>query len=203
MALSFMKLFKLNWRYRSYHIWVINTTIECNLYLWDNWCLLLPSLDTLVRLTAEPAFIRTFQAEKYKKHWLGFGRMKWNEENNIKWTTKYRESNPSENEIEFHNTEIWAPDWKHVCDTGIPPDIFICLYHYPTVHEIREGLTIALPRSFYKKNQQLVNETLVSLSACVRGANLYETKRDWWGRTASRNNIEDMGPQDIKRIIGL
>lgn len=127
--------------------------------------------------------------------------MKWNEENNVKWTTKYRTNNPEENKLVFFNTQIWAPDWNQVCDTGMPPDIFICLYNYPTIPEIKEGLTIALPKSIYKNNKLLVDEKLTKLVTTIPGARLYEIKRDWWGRTASRNNIEDMSPQELKKIV--
>jgi hypothetical protein len=103
-------------RYRKYHIWVINTQKTCELYLWDNWRLFLPALNNLISLTSQPGFIRTFQSREYENKWLGFGRMKWNEANNIKWTTKYRNVDDiTLQKIFFFNTQVWAPDWNAVC----------------------------------------------------------------------------------------
>lgn len=202
MKFNIRNLFKFDWTYKIYQLWVINTATECNLYLWDKWCLLLPSLNSLVKLTRERAFIRTFQSYEYENKWLGFGRMKWNDENNIKWTTKYRTNISLEDQPEFFYTEIWAPDWNQVCDTGVPPDVFIHLYNYEAMSEMREGLIIAIPRSLYKKNKLMVDDILSELVSNISGANIYETKRDWWGRTALRNSIESITPQEIKKIIG-
>lgn len=202
MKINIRNIFKLNWRYKTYQLWLINTTIECNLYLWEKWRLLVPPLDGLIGLTQEKAFIRSFQSYIHENKWLGFGRMKWDEENNIKWTSKYRTNNAVADEPEFYNTEVWAPDWNRVCDTGMPPDVFICLYNYPEVPQIREGLVIALPRSLYKKNKRLVDDSLSKLLSQIPGSKIHEIKRDWWGRTASRNNIGDITPQEIKKIIG-
>ena len=94
----------MKWRYRKYKLWVINTETEANLYLWDKWKVLLPSLDALIKLTTEPAFIRSFQSYEFENRWLGFGRMKWNEENNIKWTTKYRNAKTGGKIPEFSHT---------------------------------------------------------------------------------------------------
>jgi len=201
MSIRIRNLFKLNWKFRSYQIWVINTTKECHLYLWDGWHLIMPSIDILLKLTQEQSYIRTFQSFEYENRWLGFGRMKWNEENNIKWTTKYRKNN-LEKQPEFFNTEIWAPDWNTVCKTGMPPDIFVSLYNYPGINEIREGFIIALPNSLYKGNKKIVDDLLIQIASHIPYSEIHETKRDWWGRTASRNNIEDLTPQEIKKIIG-
>jgi len=195
-------LFKINWRYRTYNLWVINTTSECLLYLWENWYTLLPHLNGLIELTNEEAFIRTFQGYKHENKWLGFGRMKWNKENNRKWTTKYRGIDSTQKELSFYYTEVWAPDWNQVCDTGIPPDVFVRLYNYPQVLDIREGLIIALPLWLYKKNKQVVDNLLSKIASQISESKIYETKRDWWGRTASRNNVEDINPQEIKKIVG-
>jgi len=153
----------MKWTYSKYKIWVINTKTEANLYLWDKWKLFLPSLDTLINLTKEPAFIRSFQGYLTDARWLGFGRMKWNEANNIKWTTKYRSGEAGDEIPYFSHTEIWAPDWNRVSDENMPPDIFVQLYNNPTIENIREGFIIAKPRSLYRKNDVLVNLELMKL----------------------------------------
>ncbi|HEY8927761.1 MAG TPA: hypothetical protein VIM55_01120 [Mucilaginibacter sp.] len=201
MKLSLRDIFKIDWTHRRYKLWIVNTPEQCGLYLWDNWKLLLPAVHKLMKLTSQPAFIRTFQSYKHEYKWLGFGRMKWSEENNIKWTTKYRKDGPLTNHPDFFNTEIWAPDWNKVCDTGMPPDIFVRLYNYPDVPAISEGVVIALPRSLYKKHTLLINEAMAEIISHIPGSKMFETERNWWGRTAVRNSIEHLSPQEIRKMV--
>ena len=130
------------WTYKRYRLWVINTDKEAFLYKWDNWKLLMPSIDKLLKLTKEKAFIRTNQSFEFENKWLGFGRMTWDEENNVKWTTKYRTAD-NESRLQFFGTEIWAPDWNEFVKSGVPPDIFVKLYNIPNSQTTRQGLIIA------------------------------------------------------------
>lgn len=191
----------MKWRYRKYKLWVINTQTEANLYIWDKWKTLLPTLDRLINLTSEQAFIRSFQSYEYENQWLGFGRMKWNEENNIKWTTKYRNSNGQNKTLAFYHTEIWAPDWNRVCDGGIPPDIFIKLYHFPTIKKIREGLVIAIPKALYNKNKVLVENELIRLVNEITYSTISTLTRYWWPGWKFRNQIDDINNWEIERIV--
>lgn len=200
MKLSLSDIFKFNWRYKKYRILIVNTTVSCELYLWDNWKFFLPALDKLLLTSQEQAFIRTYQSYEYENKWLGFGRMKWNEENNIRWTTKYRRD-VSKTLPKFFKTEIWAPNWNKVCDTGMPPDIFISLYNYSGIDSVKEGVVVALPESSYKKNFLIIKDIISQLQLCIPNSKVSQAKRDWWGRTALRNNIEDMNPQELKKII--
>jgi len=50
-----------------------------------------PEVGGAYNLTTEQAYIRSFQAHETEHRWLGFGRMRWNEKNNILWTTKYQD----------------------------------------------------------------------------------------------------------------
>jgi len=191
----------MKWKYRKYMVWVINTKTEPSLYLWDNWKLLFPALDILISLTKEQAFIRTFQSYKYENRWLGFGRMKWNEENNIKWTTKYRNGNIENKLPDFSHTEIWAPDWNRVCDESMPPDVFVQLYYFPTLENIREGLVIAIPKSLYKRNIILVDSALTNLMNDISGSTISTSTRSWWSGWKTSNEIGDIGNQEIEKIV--
>lgn len=201
MNFDIRNILTFNRKYKSYHIYLIHTSVSCNLFLWENWQHLFPLVDRLVDLTTQPAYIRTFQAYPSENKWLGFGRMKWSKENNIKWSTKHLGNKPAQDRPDFFKTEIWAPDWNVVCDTDLPPDVYVSLYHYPDIHMLREGILIALPRSLYLKKQVLVDEILTQLVALIPGAKLSLAKRDWWGRTAKRNNMEDINPQELEKII--
>ncbi|MGY3213664.1 hypothetical protein [Mucilaginibacter sp. HD30] len=195
------KWFKFNWPCRRYQLYLINTTVECRLYLWDNWEKILPYINTLVALTDQPAFIRTYQSYEFENRWLGFGRMKWSDENNRKWTTKYRDNNFPGKVPEFYYTEIWAPDWNALCKTGMPPDIFVHLYNNPGVQDVTEGIIIALPISLYDKNKLLIDDAVSKIAVTVTGSKIYEAKRDWWGRRAVRNSIEAINIHEVLEIM--
>lgn len=147
------------------------------------------------------AFIRSFQSYEYENRWLGFGRMKWNQENNIKWTTKYRSGNIGDKIPEFFNTEIWAPDWVRVCDDDMPPDIFIQLYNFPTLENIMEGIIIAMPKSLYNKNKLLVDSELIKLVNQIPDSTLSTTTRSWYAELRIRNEIGDINNQEIEKIV--
>jgi hypothetical protein len=201
MRTKFSELFSFNWRYKKYQLFIINTETTSSLYLWENWSLFLQPLNELIYLTPEKAFIRSFQSHSAHNKWLGFGRMKWNEENNRKWTGKYRDNVLPAHQPDFYHTQIWAPDWNKVYDTGTPPDIFINLYNYPNSDGLCEGIIIALPKRHYKMNKEIVDDAVHNIALCIPNSKIHHTTRDWWGRTALRNNIEHMNPQEIRKIV--
>lgn len=191
----------MKWIYEKYRLWVINTQTESDLFLWENWKKLFPALDTLIHLTTKQAYIRSFQMPETGSRWLGFGRMRWNEKNNILWTTKYQDPVKRKKDLLFNSTEIWAPDWNSVCDENIPPDVFIQLYHYPEIPEIREGLIIALPRSIYKQNGIKVDTALKLLSKDIPDSTVTTLTRFWKPVWRIGNEIGDMNPQELQKIV--
>jgi hypothetical protein len=188
------------WSYRRYRLWVINTNKEVNLYKWDNWKSLIPSIDKLTKLTSEKSFIRTFQSFEFENKWLGFGRMTWNKENNMKWTTKYR-SPENESRLQFFDTEIWAPDWNQFYESGMPPDIFVKLYNNPKSQTAREGLIIAIPRRLSLKHKETIETELQRLTKLIPVSRLTMTTRFWQPWIKFDNNIEDMNPHELEEIL--
>ena len=191
----------MKWKCRRYRIWIINTKIESELYLWEKWKLLTPFLDVLINLTKEQAFIRSFQSYEHENRWLGFGRMKWSEANNIKWTTKFRNAIGKGSDLLFLGTEIWAPDWNRLCDEGNPPDVFIKLYFFPANEQIREGLVIAVPKSLYNKNKSLVDTQLSHIVNEIPNSSISTETRSWWPGWKIRNSIGDINNREIERIV--
>jgi hypothetical protein len=126
--------------------------------------------------------------------------MTWDEENNQKWTTKYR-TTENESRLQFFGTEIWAPDWNKFNDSGMPPDIFIKLYNNPTSQKAKEGLIIAIPRQLSLKHKDIIESELQRLIKLIHGSKLTMTTRRWqpWFRFV--NNIDDMNPQELEKII--
>jgi hypothetical protein len=188
------------WSYRRYRLWVINTDREALLYKWDNWSLLMPSVNKLLKLTRETAFIRTFQAFEFQNKWLGFGRMIWNEGNNEKWATKYRTAE-HESKLQFHGTEIWAPDWNQFYERGVPPDIYIKLYNNPKSLILKEGIVIAIPRRLALQQKEIIEAELFRLTDLIPNATLTMTTRCWYPWLRFVNNIEDMNPQELEKIV--
>lgn len=194
--------FNLNmswWTYRRYRLWVINTNKETFLYKWDNWKLLMPSIEKLLTLTKEKAFIKTSQSFKFENKWLGFGRMPWSEESNIKWTTKYR-TLENESRLQFYDTEIWAPDWNVMDGRNLPPDIYIRLYNIG-FKSVMEGLIIAIPRRIAVKQKELVDSELEQLTKLIPNSSLTMITRLWYPWMKFDNEIRDMNPQELEIII--
>ncbi|MES2381174.1 MAG: hypothetical protein V4538_09040 [Bacteroidota bacterium] len=191
----------MKWTYRRYRLWVINTPTEANLYLWDKWNLLMPAINKLVNITKEEAFIRSFQSYEQENSWLGFGRMPWNEDNNIKWTTKYRNIASEDKILNFFSTEVWAPDWNKVSKENIPPDIFIKLYNYSNAQTVKEGFVIAMPKAMYKKNKTLVDVEITKLVNHIPNASLNTLTRLWQPVWKFSNRIENINFHEIQEII--
>lgn len=190
----------MKWTYSRYRLWVINTNSEARLYEWDNWKQLFPCIDRLVKITAEPAYIRTFQTYESEGKQLPFGRMKWDEGNNEKWTTKFRNVNAAL-DVRFFYTEIWAPDWKQVGDSGIPPDIYVRLYNNPNKDLIKEGLIIAIRRPLAKKHSAVVESELEKLNALIPNSKLKMTTRFWSPGWSFLNHIPDMNEWELAKFM--
>ncbi|MBT1710317.1 hypothetical protein KK062_18870 [Fulvivirgaceae bacterium PWU5] len=187
--------------FRRYQIWVINTPSEALLYTWEKWKTLLPFVDAIVNLSVKPAFIRTAQSYETENRLLGFGRMKWSEENNHKWTTKHRKNAVPGKKLTFFNTEIWAPDWTTFNGSTPSPDVYIRLYQYENIDFLREGLIIALRRSIEKDNRLVINSALKDLQRNIPGSSISTTTRTWTPWFRFLNNIEDMGPWELTKIV--
>jgi len=192
----------MRWSYRRYKVWVINTNKEAFLYKWDNWKLLMPSIDKLLALTKEKAFIRTNQSFEFESRWLGFGRMTWDEDNNIKWTTRYRTAD-NESRLQFYDTEIWAPDWNAFTKTSMPPDIYVKLYNMPNSQTTKEGLIIAIPRRTSLNNRQVIETELSRLKKLIPDSTLTMITRFWFPWFKFVNNIEDMNPHELEKIVSF
>ena len=188
---------------KKYQLWVINTSDEAQLYIWDNWKLIFPLIDTLVNLSSEKAYIRTNQALEHKNDWLGFGRMVWNKSNNEKWTKKYRENEYANEKVTFYDTQIWAPDWNQCFKSNITSDIFIYLYHYPNenVKITKEGLVIAMPVKIYNMNIGLIESVLNKLLNIIPNSTLAYTTRSWRPSNGYPNHIEDINNWELERVL--
>lgn len=192
----------MDWLFRNkYKLWLINTTESPKLYLWENWKALLPNLNPLVELSVNKPYIRSFQGYENKDEYLGFGRMQWSRKNNIKWTSKYRNNEPAQKDLQFFGTEVWSPDWNQCLDRGVYPDIYIKLYHNEQVDEIKEGILIAIPKRIAKKNHQMIESNINEIQQQIPMSTLSIEERLWLPSKKFPNRIEDMNPHELAKII--
>ncbi len=200
-----MKIFKYinNILNSKYQLSVINTSIEEQLYLWDNWKQILPLLDILINISGNKAYIRSCQSYENSNINLAFGRMVWNISNNEKWTQKYRENQSINKKVMFFNTQIWSPDWNECSKSNITPDIFICLYHHKDTPITKEGLVIAIPITIYNQNIILIESILQKLQKNIPKSVLSQTTRLWKPSNGYPNHIEDINSWEINRMLNF
>jgi hypothetical protein len=185
----------------TYSVWVINTELDAQLYIWDNWKKIYPQIASLLKLVTKQAYIRTFQSFEFENKWLAFGRMKWNLDNNEKWTTKYRTDETKSKSLQFFGTEIWAPDWNHCCNTGETPELFVNVYHQFNSDKLKEGILIAMPKRSVMKNEKIITSIVESIQGMIPDATLSTTERYWTPSKGFHNRIEDMNPQELESIV--
>ncbi|WP_312077314.1 hypothetical protein [Chryseobacterium sp.] len=184
----------------KYSVININTTEDFEIDNWKNWNQIFLLIDSLIKLFGfeNETFIRTFQSFEFENNWLGFGRMKWNEQNNQKWTTKYKIEEFSDKKSQFFNTEIWSPDWNHYEKTGETPKIFINVYKES---DSNTGLIIAIKKAHYKQNELLLDSLFDKIKKVVPNSNLRKIERYWKASLGFQNAIQDMNYNELDRIL--
>lgn len=87
----------------KYIVFNINSSVSFEINNWGFYKDIYEIVDAILKeynLTSD-AYIRTFQSFEFDPKWLGFGRMKWNLENNKKWTQKYKLEEFSNGNLQF------------------------------------------------------------------------------------------------------
>ncbi len=191
----------MRWLAHKYQLWIVNTASESQLYLWQNWERLFPWVDKFLSLSPAKAFIRSVQGIQPENSRLGFGRMAWSRENNEKWTKQYRENESAKSGVSFYRTEIWAPDWNQVDRSGMPPDIFVQLYNYPSSQTTREGLIIAITRSIAKENAAAIEPAIAGISTIIPDSVVRKISRSWSPGSGFPNHIQDMNNWELQKVL--
>jgi len=192
----------MNWLFGDkYKVWVVSTDEEVELFLWDNFKIILPNLNSIIELTDKKKFIRSFQSYEFENKWLGFGRMKWNAENNKKWATKYRSEKSKNKKVKFFSTEIWSPDWNECNNKGKFPELFINIYHNENIKFSREGVLIAMKKKIAAKNIEAIESNIVQLSKRIRNSKIAAIERKWRSGKGFVNKIAEMNPHELEKII--
>lgn len=173
----------------------INTISNYKIDDWANWQNLLPVFDNLLNELNlnNQACIRTFQSFEFENKWLGFGRMKWNLESNKKWTEKYKSTDYSDKKLEFHNTEIWSPDWNLFYKKDELPKFFANIYS----EDINNGITIVFNKSLFIENEGRILYFIEEVRKIISDAELVKFERYWKPSSGFVNNIEDTSYKQI------
>lgn len=185
---------------KKYRVWVVNTKKDFPLFTWENWKHIYPLISQLLELVDDRAYIRTFQSFENENRWLGFGRMSWSEENNVKWTSKYRKEEYGERELTFFSTEVWAPDWNECLHANRRPNIFVNIYHL-NFEDLRHGLLIAIPLRIVKKHEDFISARISAIQQVVDGSAVSLIDRYWTPGRQFPNHMDDMNPHELMKII--
>ena len=161
----------MTWVSKEYEIYIFETSLNFELYLWENWELIYLSLDKLISNMSLKPSIRTSQSFESKSDWLGFGRMVWSKKNNEKWTQKYRTEEYKNEIIQFFNTEIWAPDWNWVLKNKKAPDLLIKVEKECFFIAILNEKAILFPNE--------IESCIKELETTIRDYKLTKGKRSW------------------------
>ena len=177
----------------------INSTDNITLNDWNYWKLFYSIFDQILKQTdlEKDTYIRSFQSFKTEKNWLGFGRMKWNLQNNQKWTQKYNSEEYSSKELEFFNTEIWSPNWNNFDKTGNSPKFFSKVYH----ENINKGIFIAVDLRLYKNNSELIDGYIEEIVELIPNSKLNLFTRFWKPSKGFYNNIIDITYSEIETVL--
>lgn len=143
---------------------------------------------------------KRFSPLKNENRWLGFGRMSWNEENNLKWTSKYRTAEYCERELTFSSTEIWAPHWNECFRANQRPNMFVSIYHL-NFEDIRHGLLIAIPLRLVKEREDFISSRISAIQQFVDGSAVSLVDRHWTPGGQFPNHMDDMTPHELMRVI--
>lgn len=166
----------------KYTVWfILVDTSVFKIHDWEIWKAYYLALDPMLSKLNPQTEIRTFQTHKWIWWWLPFGKMHWNRENNIKWTSKFKKGWRKRKSLEFFNTEVLSPDYYSCEKSKTFPKVYL---------RIDEGLNeywkqpynasilIAIKQRSVDKNWSLLVEELFKIKTSIA---LVEGEK-YWGK---------------------
>ena len=182
----------------KYIVFNINSSSIFEVNDWNFYRGIYEILDSIIKeydLTSI-SYIRTFQSFDFDNKWLVFGRMKWNLENNKKWTQKYKAKEYLNKNLQFFDTEIWSPDWNHFDKTGDLPKFFSKVYN----ENGNQGIFIALELRMYNNNPDFIEKSIQNIKELIPYSEVKNFKRYWTASSGFHNNIQDITYQESINI---
>ena len=162
---------------------LVSNEAEKPIYRWAQWQHIASALESVLAITEDLPVIRSCQVshDSYKN--LPFGRMKWSDKNNEKWTEKYQSVDPS---VRFINAEIWSPDWNTMASEHRTPSVFVQVEARPT-SKFAQALTIAVREPEYTNNLSVVRHAVEKIQRMIPCSTHY------FGRTPWAETVYDYG----------
>lgn len=182
----------------KYIVFNINSSAGFEINDWNFYKDIYEIVDAIIKeynLTSD-TYIRTFQSFEFDTKWLGFGRMKWNLENNKKWTQKYKTKEFSNKDLQFFSTEIWSPDWNHFEKTADLPKFLSKVYN----ENGNQGIFIALELRTYKNNPNFIDKSIQNIKKLIPQSESAVFERYWTPSAGFYNNIQDITYQESINI---
>jgi len=75
------------------------------------------------------------------------------------------------------------------------------LYNIPNSQTTRQGLIIAIPKQLSLRKRETIETELTRLTKLIPNSTLTMTTRFWQPWFKFDNNIEDMNPQELEKLI--
>lgn len=180
----------LKYHEHQYHVWVIlRKSNTKKIHDWEVWKSCFNILNDSIAREPDKMAIRTSQSFPSTSKWLSFGRMTWNEKNNIKWTSKYKTGEDKVKDLEFFDTEFWLPSWTSSEMENLPP------YTFMKVESAEKGLL----QEFFNESIVFANRTdkqvfdlnlIKEIYQQIDGVHLIEGNRTW-GKKYTEGTFSD------------
>lgn len=161
------------------------------LHRWENWSRVLPAMTALVERLPRPTNISSYQTAPGSEKALPFGRMRWSEANNRRWTTEYLEGPGA---AEFNEASFWSPSRRSSIEQGEDPAFYARIQH---LAGFGQSFVLALRLDQLPAAAAAADAVLDAVTALLPDAKLLICDRRWEERrvmgVVKENNLDDVG----------
>ena len=184
----------------DYDVYVLLGDPACKpLWWWENWRQLMPELGALLHVARGPALVRSTQYLPNRSGTVKFGRIRWNERDQQKWTHGSPSNFDSSPGWRFLSAELWAPAWTQCARENCAPDVFMVIASerlFGDATSFEPVIVFAVASELVSRNAELVTRVVERLGEIVN-PKLVANQRRPWGRSLPSgvgytNSIQDL-----------
>lgn len=155
---------------------------------WENWRRIVPAMNALVDLLPKPATIRPEHYREGRRRQIPYGLMRWNEENNRRWT-----AGAEEPDLYMRKTEIWSPARSSTIEMRRYPDFYALIDGGQSVD--RQGFALALRLDLLPGLAAAADAVVAEVEALIPDSRRLIADRTWEERrilgVIRENNLDD------------
>ena len=155
---------------------------------WENWRRIVPAMTALVDLLPKPATIRPWHYRHGQSRHISYGLLRWNEENNRRWTEGAKEP-----DVFMRKTEIWSPSRSSTIEKHLYPDFYALIDGGQTVD--RQGFTLAVRLDLLPGLAAAADAVVAEVEALIPDSRRLIADRTWEERrilgVIRENNLDD------------